>query len=118
MSKADELSALADRCEREEGSRDLDVAIAEAVGAPVGANEGHTYGNTLDYTTSLDAAVTLSDWCIAHLSEIGADGLPMCVLTDGTREAQGMCLNSPTSGVTALARALCAAALRARAALL
>lgn len=114
MTRSD-LNALADRVEREELSpaSDLDCLIHKAVGRPMSTY----FGPGTNYTYSLDAAVTLTDWCIAHLSEIGGDGLPMCILTDGVREATGYCLNSPTSGVTALARALCAAALRARAAL-
>jgi len=114
MTTADELNALADRCEREEASRELDCEIVCTL-------RHVPYVRSSEcpplYTASVDAAMSLTDWCIAHLSEIGGDGLPMCVLTDGTREAKGYCLNSPTSGVTALARSLCAAALRARAAL-
>jgi len=125
---ADELNALADRVEQEEPSRELDAAVLVACG-----HQAVNRGQRMDWeyrqngvgiwrsmpspTISLDAAVTLTDWCIAHLSEMGGDGLPMCALTDGMREATGYCLNSPTSGVTALARALCAAALRARAAI-
>jgi hypothetical protein len=59
MSNPDELNALAGRCEREEPSRELDVDIAAAVACPVGADEGHNFGNSPNYTTSLDAAVTL-----------------------------------------------------------
>jgi hypothetical protein len=106
MTQREELLILADRCEREEASSMLDWAIHEAL---------RFDGASPAYTISLDAAVTLTNWCIAHLSEIGGDGLPMCVLTDGVREATGYCLNSPTSGVTALARAASAAGLRARA---
>ena len=112
MTTAESLNALADRVEREEPSNLLDQIIWQAIKTVPGT------GGWKPYTTSLDAAVTLTDWCIAHLSEIGGDGLPMCVLTDGTQDATGFCLNSPTSGVTALARALTAAALRARAAIL
>lgn len=101
------LFDLADRVEREGPSFSLDSAISLEItgnGLP-----------SLLYTSMVDAAATLTDWCIAHLSEIGGDGLPMCVLTNGEREVTGYCLNSPLSGTTALARALSAAGLRSRA---
>lgn len=113
MTTPEDLNALADRVEREEPSEHLNQAIWFAV-----RHSGEPDYAWDEYTTSLDAAVTLTNWCIAHLSEIGGDGLPMCVLTTGTQEAKGYCLNSPLSGVTALARALTSAALRARAAAL
>jgi len=106
MSERAALLALADRVEREEPSRELAVEVAQAwgwLGRPVPDH----------LLTNIDAAMSLTDWCIAHLSEIGGDGLPMAVLTDGTRTVTGYCFGAPTSGPTALARALAAAALRA-----
>ncbi|MFZ5783937.1 MAG: hypothetical protein ACOY4R_27380 [Pseudomonadota bacterium] len=131
VDRAAALNALADRVESEGPSRELDCRIqasfddmaAERLRDPSASfnvigihTEGETWAanyRVLHYTSSLDAAVSLVRWCISHLSEIGADGLPLAILTDGAREARGMCLHSPTSGVTALARALTAAALRA-----
>lgn len=65
------------------------------------------------YTASIDAAMTLADgFVLLHLSDIGADGLPLCRLgnpsTTPARQYVGIAHTLP--------RALCAAALRARAA--
>ncbi len=61
-----------------------------------------------DCASSLDAASTLSGWALAYASDIGADGLPLVVLTDGTSEAKGVAGRN-------LTLTWCAAALRARA---
>ena len=118
MTTPEALNALADRVEREEPSRELDDSVWLWVNKSQLFFKGWKYDLEFapPYTTSVDSAVTLTNWCIVHLSEIGGDGMPMCVLTNGTQEAKGYCLNSPMSGVTALARALASASLRARAA--
>ena len=107
MTKAEELLELADRCEREEGSRALDAAIKYAVGIkPRG-------GMPKPYTTSLDAAAALKPrhWYVADINQT-IDGWN-CTLTQGIADplywAEGS--NAPTE-----AMARCAAALRARAA--
>jgi hypothetical protein len=68
------------------------------------------------YTASLDAALTLAnDWVIASLGDMVADGLPGAVLlisTDPIKHATGIGYGTRESGC--LARALTAAALRAR----
>lgn len=101
----DVLEELAIRCETEEASWQLDAAISNAVQNPNGA---------MWWTRKLDDAVKLSDWILLYASDIGADGLPMVVLGDGSvapsREAKGI------AGGT-LALTWCAAALRARAAM-
>jgi len=111
MTTPEALTALADRVEREEPSRELDTAIESEIHGMLATTSYPPW-----YTANLHAAARISNWVIAHLSEIGGDGLPMCVLTNGTQEAEGYCLNAPSSGVTALARALASASLRARAA--
>lgn len=64
----DELLELADRCEREEASRELDCAVAKATGWSFNnrhaifcwRDPGGKYQTDFPYyTTSLDAAVTL-----------------------------------------------------------
>lgn len=67
MTKADELNALADRCEREEPSWDLsiDIELALHSGSTYSALEGVAvyvngrHYNPPAYTTSIDAAATL-----------------------------------------------------------
>jgi len=102
------LNALADRVEECGPSRDLDSAIEVQRKGMMARQSYPPY-----YTSNPRAALAMTGWCLVHLSEIGADGLPMAVLTDGTREAKGYCFASPTSGESALARALTAAGLRA-----
>lgn len=126
------LLALADRCEREEPSRELDVRISFAIygDRPVGHKGPYTAPQTvmlsemLDnpaalqimvsdddvpesvvsrFTTSLDFAVTLRP-----------PGLAMVMLDDGGFFASFGSI--PRSEARTLALALCAAALRARAA--
>lgn len=113
---AAELLALAERCEREESSRDLDEAIHMAVfncnlWASVLGDEDA--GNPFPrYTTSLDAAVTLIEdgieWSVSNLYHVA-------------RAEVGMNFNNgPHYGEhkgALMAMALCAAALRARAAI-
>ena len=107
MSKADELRALADRCEREEPSLLLDFDIHHAVAARKAESIPSSY------TTSLDAAVTLvpEGWSIS----VGC--------SENRKHAQVQLGRSyPTNKVVTLegrtmALALCAATLRARAAL-
>jgi len=76
---------------------------------------GH-YGLQPDPTESLDAALTLaSNWLIASLGDMVADGLPGAMLlisSDPIKHATGIGHGTRESGC--LARALTAAALRAR----
>jgi hypothetical protein len=119
------LLDLADRCEREEPSTELDAAIGYAVDATPKAKNvykrGHYIGNKpvllrveaiwLPYTTSLDAAVTLvpSGWSY----RVG--------LNEGRLHAQAVLGRSyPTNATVTVesgspALAICTAALRARA---
>jgi hypothetical protein len=104
MTKADELNALADRCEREEASLDLDGAIAIACERP--------FFKPARYTTSLDAAVTLvpegMEWTITHKNRD----------LDRPSVFVGRSLDWSSEDASTPALALCAAALRARASLL
>lgn len=102
---------LAARVENEPPSRELDRAI-EIHRRGLMANQSHPPF----YTSRIGAAMSLNDkrWVVAHLSEIGADGLPMAVLTNGTREAKGYCFAPPFESQPALARAFAAAALRTK----
>ena len=99
-----QLLALADRCEREEPSRKLDVSISDAL--------GYAHDGSLPfYTTSLDAAVTLVPegfiWRVSGSSE----GRFFASLHPAARDAvTGQAKTEPM--------ARCAAALRARAAVL
>lgn len=104
-----DLLALAERCEREEASRDLDIQIACLCGLL------HRSTGTY-YTASLDAAVTLVPegfvWGASNLCGPTAHVV-------GEEDADG---NVPTGDSDAASTksvplALCAAALRARAAL-
>lgn len=108
-----DLDRLADLIQETGPSRELDIRIATELDifCPLPATEE----DTPTYTSSVDEAMTLSDWRIVHLSEIGADGLPLCVLTNGVRTVTGLCLVSGVSGAMALAPALAAAGVRARA---
>jgi hypothetical protein len=104
MTKADELNALADRCEREEGGAELNARIFEAVYTNMICRAGVSL---YDYTESLDAAVSLVpkdyDWIVCRAN----GGLTLHACVGDTNEY--------FSSTPALA--LCAAALRARAAL-
>jgi hypothetical protein len=138
MTKADELNALADRCEREEASRVLDRAIASALGYQVEVieiPEGHPMadvfkaGSGLEFmfrpgcdreaippwTTSLDAAVTLVkfdalSWFTLQRTEEGDWHPELYFKGKGPDEAITV-----ADGIKSPALALCAAALRARA---
>jgi hypothetical protein len=102
MTKADELNALADRCEREEPSHNLNCSIGCAVDAEPGVMPPA-------YTTSLDAAVTLvpEGWNWG----VWSNGCAMTWSDIPSTHVQANRRNLPP------ALALCAAALRARAAL-
>ena len=102
---AAEMERLAVRCEQAAGAdRELGLAISIACDMESPHN---------DPTSSLDAAMTLIDRCgvLLHLSDIGADGLPLCNIGDSVtaKEFKGIATAN-------LALAVCAAALRARAA--
>lgn len=92
------LLELADRCEREEPSQVLDAAICEAV-------RGDCIYPWPAYTSSIDAARTLSDWLLEIASDID---MPVVRLahTDPVREVASY-------GARTLALAWCAASLRA-----
>lgn len=100
VSRSDELLALAARCEAEEPSRHLDLDILMACQMPPGIKP---------YTTSLDAAVTLvpEGWT----GRIGLFGWAELVNLRFDTVSGGR------AGINRAALALCAAALRARAAL-
>lgn len=106
----DELLKLADRCEREEPSQELDAAISRAFLASGLGNGAPCYQ---DYTHSLDAAVTLVPSKSPRGAEVGwqVTSLEASVFWVPTRENNfDGCASTP-------ALALCAAALRARASL-
>ena len=103
---SDVLRALADRCEREEPSRELGAAIARAcgwLGHPVPDN----------FCTSLDAAVTLVPPGHVWRAGAGRDGY-----ADVAVRGIGFDLDAGHTWAKTAALALCAAALRARAAVL
>lgn len=96
-----ELLRLAERCEQATGdSFDLNHAIARAIGC---ASE--------PFTASIDAALTLvpEGWFV-RLDDLGADGMPLAMLYAPDRPN---CMGVARD----LKLALCAAALRARAAM-
>lgn len=102
------LLDLADRCEREEPSRELDFLIGVAlVGRPPIAGWEHELPC---YTTSVDAAFTLSNWLLISLSDIAADGMIQCELGDPGRNLVAVSVCARTRAL-----ALCASSLRARA---
>lgn len=105
MSDSSTFLQLADRCEREEPSRELDTAIGSAVGEVV-----DDFDFALDYTTSIDAAVTLvpEAWIFGEITQY-EDRSWYVVLVRSDEEVYGAALTEPP------ARA--AAALRARSAL-
>lgn len=106
---ADVLLALAERCEREEPSYALDCQI-EHLCAP---ERAHFIGNAKPYTTSLDAAVTLVPEWHRWSVETGT----MCSAVVHNLEALFPGDRTKVTGRSARpAPALCAAALRARAA--
>ncbi len=103
--KAEALTALADRVEREEPSRYLDADIEEA-------ERGYATAEPLYYTTSIDAAVTLvpegAEWDLTTLYGVARVAV-------GLNMDEGPHYASHEGG--RLPMAICAAALRARAAL-
>ena len=112
-----DLIELAERVERAPGpDRELDCLIAQHLGyqklarGVTAAEIAHLYPGPF-YTASLDAALKLATGTVLlHLSDIGADGLPLCRLGDPStgREWTGIAATLPL--------AITAAALRARAA--
>ena len=113
-----DIDALAARCEREEASRELDIHIAERLGwwrinrringSVVGLFRGRTR-TVPPYTTSIDAAVTLvPSTCCWQVQ--------MDICYEPTALVYGHDIHKDCNGASP-ALALCAAALRARAAL-
>ena len=97
----EELLALADKCEMDGASASLDDAIFVAVGCAV--------GDPAPYTTSIDAAVTLvPSTCCWQVQ--------MDICYEPTALVYGHDIHKDCNGASP-ALALCAAALRARAAL-
>lgn len=142
MTKADELNALADRCEREEASCMLDALIERAINPERRAVREAVYGllrdfplekwddwhaiaqhvGAEDYTTSLDAAVGLVpegwNWSVEHYCFDAV--IPY--REPGQKASVWRDSRNPTERIFNIeaktpALALCAAALRARAAL-
>ena len=123
---ARELDELAERCEAATGRDDvLALEIARATNtvinaAPIGP-DGRGIEHFPDYTASLDAAMTLTEpFMLIALSDIAADGLTGCCLCSDTSTnppAEHWGIPSERGGDRQgiLARAVCAAALRARA---
>lgn len=126
MATADELKALADRCEWEKASRYLDQDIEEAT-------QGYATNEPLYYTTSLDAAVTLMGergWGLTwdlesvHAGRLGLPndiGVCAYVWLDHMTNEKSFISSPPVEtfgeAVKWLPRLICALALRARAAL-
>lgn len=112
MNKIEELEALAERCEREKPSLALSFAIFRAVSKRPDDVQP-------DYTASLDAAVTLvpgSDdvfWRLGHDGEGPDPSVFRAEILVCSANIPGSVARSGTSAL-----ALCAAALKARAALL
>lgn len=134
MSDAAVLLALAERCEKEGPSRELDRLIAPFAGwvphprlhdgtfwwVEPGQPDNdlpryHTKVHTQppNFTSSLDAAVTLVPWVLLNLSDIGPNGMFYCRLG----ETVAPCREAVSEGARTLVLALCAATLRARAAI-
>jgi hypothetical protein len=122
MSARDTLAALIERVEKATGpDRELDAEVGALVlkNGCIRETEGRRFQiqpHPRRYTASIDAAVSLvSDWVIASLGDLVADGLPGAVLlvdTDPVKHTTGVGYGARESGC--LARALVAAALRAR----
>ena len=97
-----------------EPSRELDGKIAMLGYAPfvVHRMREDIISNAPRYTSSIDAALTLLNkvGILLSLSDIGADGLPLAIVADPTREGE-----STFEGIGCnLAISLCIAALKAR----
>jgi len=123
QSPSDVLLALADRCEREEPSHDLDADIALANGWRVFPGDNwigpHAQIAVPSYTTSLDAAVTLVPEHFSYEATFSAAGdgaMRRARLWDWRRSAR---MADPDNhweaSASTLPLAICAAALRARA---
>lgn len=102
------LLALADRCEWEPPSQDLDECIWSNI-----AGEDFAYETTTAYTTSLDAAVTLvpEGW-VFSLNTFPASASAYVM------DASSRIIRPNQQYIATPALALCAAALRARAAMM
>jgi hypothetical protein len=115
-SKRDQLLQLADRCEREEPSRALDAAIENVLtgGSPADLSyilaDVETTTRPPAYTTSLDAAVTLVRKRWGHVLRDIPGIMPTATVVSGFLG------DSIDATARTLPLALCAAALRARAA--
>lgn len=100
-------ASLVERIEAARGAdRDLDFAIAAAVGWP---DSPHSHQHARRYTESLDAALALLSGrgVLLHLGDITADGLPFAHVGNpapGGGEGKGIAATLPL--------ALCAAVLR------
>lgn len=116
MTNPTALAALAERVERNTGpDNTLWLDIAKALGWTRG-NPQSVHWSTPDgeyhrylpcWLTSIDAALTLTDWILITLSDIAGDGMPFARFADSDgREAIG-CARTK-------ALAVVAAALRAR----
>ena len=108
-----------------EPSRGLDAEIARAIGLAINESDpewvfepsyledGHLRLSSVQpFTSSIDAALTLLNkvGILLSLSDIGADGLPLAIVADPTREVE-----STFEGIGCnLAISLCIAALKAR----
>ncbi len=120
------LLALADRCEREEPSRALNIAIFSAIGLTEVQEkhcriwcqiDGRTDLNreryiaawAPDFTTSLDAAVTLTNGHVWSAHDLGPQCKHANVTIEGVQYKGDWC--------ETVVLALCAASLRAMAAL-
>lgn len=129
--EAHPLELLADRCEREEASRQLDMTIWTTIGLTI-AEEAHcsSWGRmdgrtdltraryiaawAKPYTTSLDAAVTLvPDELSWYIGKTRLSCMSNIYIPDSTTEVARA--DVPSSKSAAIV--LCAAALRARAAI-
>jgi hypothetical protein len=128
------LRELAERCEWDDASRELDAEIAVALGheinwrqhnytmtqfPAISWKEPHPYAGMREpcpqWTSSIDAAVTLmpEGWLLITLSDIAGDGLSFCKLANTESPAK----EAISFGCKTRALDVCAAALRARAAL-
>lgn len=95
-----------------EGSRELDTSIGRTYDLPPLSREVDGAPRSWPhYTTSIDAARSLSNWMLIYASDIGADGLAMVKLGNPS-------LSSPSLEVygihSDLIIAWCIAALKAR----
>lgn len=113
--KASELLVLATMIEElDRGSETIDASLSDVFGL----TETFYDGLSPSYTKSIDDAATLARKAggfIVTMGDIVADGLPgacICISTDPVREVWGVSTGGGAENER-LARALCAAALRA-----